>query len=182
MSQFLVQMVSKLWSWYWQCIGVHNFWEDSATIEPHSNVYSFLKLLLHLCKFWKLELEILHPGLCLGWPVDYTLHRMWDKMQFSESSCTKVRVGYKWFFWPCLAAIQSFNKAQIAVNWIGRLMNNVLWFDSMGISVILRALFSCFLCGTMWCCLQSDWPKLSYLVLFQHITCKYVSKQWAKMC
>jgi hypothetical protein len=134
------------------------------------------------CKFWKLELEILHPGLCLGWPVDYTLHRMWDKRQFSESSCTKVWVGYKWFFWPCLAAIQSFNKAQIAVNWIGRLMNNVLWFDSMGISVILRALFTCFLCGTMWCCLQSDWPKLSYLVLFQHITCKYVSKQWAKMC
>jgi hypothetical protein len=136
----------------------------------------------HWCKFWKLELEILHPGLCLGWPVDYTLHRMWDKRQFSESSCTKVWVGYKWFFWPCLAAIQSFNKAQIAVNWIGRLMNNVLWFDSMGISVILRALFTCFLCGTMWCCLQSDWPKLSYLVLFQHITCKYVSKQWAKMC
>jgi hypothetical protein len=72
----------------------------------------------HWCKFWKLELEILHPGLCLGWPVAYTLHRMWDKRQFSESSCTKVWVGYKWFFWPCLVAIQSFNKAQIAVNWI----------------------------------------------------------------
>jgi hypothetical protein len=85
-------------------------------------------------------------------------------------------------FLPCLVAIQSFNKAQIAVNWIGRLMNNVLWFDSMGISVILRALFTCFLCGTMWCCLQCDWPKLSYLVLFQHTTCNYVSKQWAKMC
>jgi hypothetical protein len=104
------------------------------------------------------------------------------KGNFLRALCTKVWVGYKWFFWPCLVAIQSFNKAQIAVNWISRLMNNVLWFDSMGISVILRALFSCFLCGTMWCCLQSDWPKLSYLVLFQHITCNYVSKQWAKMC
>ncbi len=55
MSQFLVQMVSKLWSQYWQCIGVHNFWEDSAIIEPHSCVYSFLKLLLQSdnCLYWK---------------------------------------------------------------------------------------------------------------------------------